>query len=91
MAAAVPEPITPTRPDSRPSLSPEREIERLRERVFQSSLSRSGESLASDGWVEPVRLGHAWSRPSRGPVTLIRASAAVTPAPWNVDRAVSLP
>jgi hypothetical protein len=91
MAAADPEPISPPRPDSRPSLSPEREIERLRGRVFQGSLGRVSESLASDGWVEPVRLGHAWSRSSRGPVSLIRASAAVTPAPWNVDRAVSLP
>jgi hypothetical protein len=53
--------------------------------------SRASESLALDGWVEPVRLGNAWSRSSRGPVSLIRASAAVTPAPWNVDRAVSLP
>jgi hypothetical protein len=53
--------------------------------------SLASESLALDGWVEPVRLGNAWSRSSRGPVSLIRASAAVTPAPWNVDRAVSLP
>jgi hypothetical protein len=53
--------------------------------------SLASESLALDGWVEPVRLGNAWARSSRGPVSLIRASAAVTPAPWNVDRAVSLP
>lgn len=93
MAAADPQPVAATDPDTRAGLSPERAIERLHERVFQGGLGRaSGESsLASDGWVEPVRLGHAWSRSSRRPVSLIRASAAVTPSPWNVDRAVSLP
>jgi hypothetical protein len=93
MATAEPQPTAPSDPDARAGLSSERAIERLHERVFQDGLGRAADrsSLASDGWVEPVRLGHAWSRSSRGQVSLIRASAAVTPSPWNVDRAVSLP
>lgn len=93
MATAVPQPTAPSDPVARAVLSSERAIERLHERVFQDGLGRAADrsSLASDGWVEPVRLGHAWSRSSRGQVSLIRASAAVMPSPWNVDRAASLP
>jgi hypothetical protein len=58
---------------------------------FKGSLNRESAALVSDGWIEPVRLGRGWSRPGSRAVSLIRASAAVTPAPWNVDRAVSLP
>lgn len=93
MATAGPQPAAPSGLVSRAGLSPERAIERLHERVFQGGLGRAsgGSSLASDGWVEPDRLGQAWSRSSRGPVVLVRASANVTPSPWNVDRAASLP
>jgi hypothetical protein len=48
-------------------------------------------ALVSDGWVQPVRLGNSWSRTRIQPALLVRPASAVRPAPWNVDRAVSLP
>ena len=48
-------------------------------------------ALVSDGWVQPVQLGNSWSRPSIQRASLVRPASVVTPAPWDVDRAVSLP
>jgi hypothetical protein len=81
------------RVDSRTAGSLDREISRLRQRVFEGSLGREAaeSALVSDGWVEPVRLGNSWSRTSFRPASLVRPASAVTPAPWNVDQAVSLP
>jgi hypothetical protein len=81
------------RVDSRATTSFEREIRRLQESVFQESRRRmSAESgLISDGWVQPVRLGGDWSRTGIRRASLVRTASAVTPAPWNVDQAVSLP
>jgi hypothetical protein len=87
------------RVDSRATTGFEREIRRLRERVFEGSLGRDRmrSSLAmnswveDDGWIEPVRLGGDWGRRSIRPAALVRPVSAVMPAPWNVDQAVSLP
>jgi hypothetical protein len=86
------------RADSRATTGFDREIRRLRERVFEGSLGRDAmrTSLAvgwveKDGWIEPVRLGGDWSRRSLGRAPLVRPASAVMPAPWNVDQAVSLP
>ncbi|HEY7472319.1 MAG TPA: zf-HC2 domain-containing protein [Gemmatimonadota bacterium] len=78
------------RAEARATVSFEREIRGLRERIFRESLGRPAmaSSLVSDGWVEPVRLGSDWSRPTIQRAALI---GPVTPAPWNVDQAVSLP
>jgi hypothetical protein len=77
------------RAEARTTTSLEQEIRELERRVFHESLGPSAESsLVSDGWVQPVRLGSEWSRPAIQRASLSRA---VTPAPWNVDRAVSLP
>ena len=77
------------RAEARTTTSLEQEIRQLQRRVFHESLRPSTESsLVSDGWVQPVRLGNEWSRPAIQRASLSRA---VTPAPWNVDRAVSLP
>lgn len=82
-----------SRVDSRTAGSLEREIGRLRQRVFEGSLGRvaAESALVSDGWVQPVRLGSSWSRPTIQRASLVRPAIAVTPAPWNVDQAVSLP
>jgi len=70
----------------------EQELRRLQEGAFRQSLGRAAESrLSEDGWVQPVRLGTDWSRAPIIPASLVRPAAAVRPAPWNVDRAVSLP
>jgi hypothetical protein len=87
------------RVDSRATTGFDSEIRRLRERVFERSLGRdrTPTSLAmegwmeKDGWVEPVRLGGDWYRSSLRRVPLVRPASAIMPAPWNVDRAVSLP
>ena len=87
------------RADSRATTGFDREIRRLRERIFEGSLGedRMRPSLAMDGWVErdgwvePVRLGGDWSRSSIRPASLVRPASAIMPAPWNVDQAVSLP
>lgn len=69
----------------------ERELDRLREEAFRGTLGpAAGSGLEADGWVEPVRL-NTWSRTQVIPASLVRPSTAVRPAPWNVDRAVSLP
>ena len=85
------------RVDSRATTGFDQEIRRLRDRVFEGSLGsdRARTSLAmgwveEDGWVEPVRLGGEWSRSPVRRVPLVRP-AAIMPAPWNVDQAVSLP
>lgn len=91
VASASLEPDDQASPGAAEAASREGELERLREQLFEGPLSRASSALVLDGWVEPVRLGRGWSRPGRGPASLIRAAAAVTPAPWNVDRAVSLP
>ena len=78
------------RAETRPAF--ERELDRLQRSVLRQSLGRTAESrLAADGWVQPVRLGYDGSRPPIVPAALVRPAAYVTPAPWNVDRAVSLP
>jgi hypothetical protein len=76
-----------------PATSFDRQIRRLQESVFQESLGRAfaQSGLVSDGWVQPVRLGNSWSRPGFQAASLVRPVSAVSPAPWNVDRAVSLP
>lgn len=87
------------RADSRATTGFDREIRRLRERIFEGSLGEDQmrSSLAMDGWVEregwvePVRLGGDWSRISIRPAALVRPASAILPAPWNVDQAVSLP
>jgi hypothetical protein len=87
------------RVDSRATTGFDREIQRLRERVFEGGLGRDPlrSSLAvngwveRDGWVEPVRLGADRSRTSIRPAALVRPVSAVMPAPWNVDHAASLP
>jgi hypothetical protein len=97
--AADPAEAMLARVDSRATTGFEREIRRLRERVFEGSLGRDRmrSSLAmnswveDDGWIEPVRLGGDWGRRSIRPAALVRPVSAVMPAPWNVDQAVSLP
>ena len=87
------------RVDSRATTGFDREVRRLRERVFDGGLGRDrmASSLAmegwieKDGWVEPVRLGGDWSRSPVRRVPLVRPASAIMPAPWNVDQAVSLP
>jgi len=70
----------------------ERELHQLQRSALRQGLGRAAESrLAADGWVQPVRLGNEGSRVSIVPAMLLRPAAAVTPAPWNVDRAVNLP
>ena len=98
------EPVDPAeaalaRVDSRAMTGFDREIRRLRERVFEGSLGRDrvSSSLAMqgwierEGWVEPVRLGGDWSRTPVRRASLVRPASAIMPAPWNVDQAVSLP
>lgn len=87
------------RVDSRGTTGFDREISRLRERVFEGSLGRDRirSSLSTEGWIEedgwvaPVRLGGDWARSPIRPAALVRPVSAVMPAPWNVDQAVSLP
>lgn len=87
------------RVDSRATTGFDREIRRLRERIFEGGLGRDPlrSSLAMngwverDGWVEPVRLGGDLSRTDIRSASLVRPVSAVMPAPWNVDQAVSLP
>lgn len=70
----------------------ERELQQLQRSALRQGLGRAaGSGLAGDGWVQPVHLGNGWSRASIVPATLGRPARAVRPAPWNVDRAVSLP
>lgn len=78
--------------DTRAGSSIEQEIRRFEERMLQRGLGRGSEStLAADGWVQPVRLGNdRWSARLQ-PASLVRPAASVTPAPWNVDHALSLP
>jgi hypothetical protein len=78
--------------DARGERSIEREIRRFEERILEGGLRRGAEStLAVDGWLQPVRLGSdRWGSGLR-PAALVRPAVAITPAPWNVDRAVSLP
>jgi hypothetical protein len=89
---------TLARVDSRMRAGFDREIRRLRERVFEDGrddglrASFATEAwIETEGWVEPVRLGDDWSRGAIRPAALVRPAAAVMPAPWNVDQAVSLP
>ena len=96
---ADPEEAMLARADSRATTGFDREISRLRERVFEGSIGRDRmrTSLSTagwvedDGWVAPVRLGGDWARSSIRPAALVRPVSAVMPAPWNVDQAVSLP
>ncbi|HET7693811.1 MAG TPA: hypothetical protein VFM44_12055, partial [Gemmatimonadota bacterium] len=96
---ADPEEAMLVRADSRATTGFDREIRRLRERVFEGSIGRDRmrTSLSTagwvedDGWVAPVRLGGDWARSSIRPAALVRPISAVMPAPWNVDQAVSLP
>lgn len=70
----------------------ERELQQLQRSALRQGLGRAaGSGLAADGWVQPVRLGNEGSRVSIVPARLLRPAASVTPAPWNVDRAVNLP
>ncbi|HUF90198.1 MAG TPA: zf-HC2 domain-containing protein [Gemmatimonadota bacterium] len=72
--------------------SVERELLQLQRSALRQGLGRSArDGFAADGWVQPVRLGNEGSRVSIVPATLLRPAASVTPAPWNVDRAVNLP
>lgn len=78
--------------DARAETSIEREIRRFEERILEGGLRRSaGSTLAADGWVQPVRLGSDRFGSRLRPTALVRPAVAITPAPWNVDRAVSLP
>lgn len=77
--------------DARGESSIEREIRRFEERVLAGGLGRADGALAADGWVQPVRLGADRFASGLRPASLVRPAVAVTPAPWNVDRAVSLP
>ncbi len=78
--------------DTRGERSIEREIRRFEERLLERGLRRGAEStLAADGWVQPVRLGGDRFGYGVRPAALVRPAVAITPAPWNVDRAVSLP
>ena len=91
-AATDPAAAVLARVESGPAPSFERELRRLQESVSRQSLVRQSESrLMSDGWVQPVHLGGETMRASIVPAVLVRPAAAVTPAPWNVDHAVSLP
>lgn len=97
-SAADPAAAAMARVDSR-ATGFDREIRRVRDRAFAGSLGgdRSQASLVvdgwveRDGWVEPVRLGGDGSRVPIRPASLVRPAAAIMPAPWNVDQAVSLP
>jgi anti-sigma factor RsiW len=78
--------------DARGESSIEREIRRFEERILEGGLRRgAGSTLAADGWVQPVRLGGDRFGSGIRPASLVRPAVAITPAPWNVDRAVSLP
>ena len=77
--------------DVRGESSIEREIRRFEERILEGGLRRGESTLAADGWVQPVRLGGDRFVSRVRPAALVRPAVAITPAPWNVDRAVSLP
>jgi hypothetical protein len=78
------------RVDARGESSIEREIRRFEERILEGRLGPES-TLAADGWVQPVRLGSDRFGSGLRPAALVRPAVAITPAPWNVDRAVSLP
>lgn len=78
--------------DARGETSIEREIRRFEERVLEGGLRRgAGSTLVADGWVQSVQLGGDRFGSGVRPAALVRPAVAITPAPWNVDRAVSLP
>ena len=83
--------LAPGVTDDRAGSSIEREIRRFEERILDGGLRGSASSLAADGWVQPVRLGNDRWGAGLQPASLVRPAASVRPAPWNVDRALSLP
>ena len=87
------------RVDSRATTGFDREIRRLRERVFEGGLGRDPMRMSlamkagsrRTAGSSPSGSGATVSRTTVRRSSLVRPVSAVMPAPWNVDQAVSLP